>query len=298
MGAAYSYRPGLAEDFDDMGLAGRVAPGDGNDTYWSAVGNSTEYALNLSLAVATDLYPSASAWNARGAMTDRHLGVYKTANGENARLVARFRNDTGSTLRTLELYYDLECAWSRFTSTSLRRAALAASISSNATTWVALPAAFSAAATNANASVPAQQWMSDAEMDAWGMSRRNLGGTVDLTQAPYFTVPTGGTFYVRWDASGGSASTKQINVGVDNLRGPAGAQDIRIRSIAMAGASTELTSSGVADVSASQIVQYSADLLQTNWTDVVTNAGALPAPSKNSWSLGAVAPGFYRIVER
>ncbi len=79
-------------------------------------------------------------------------------------------------------------------------------------------------------------------------------------------------------------------------------QPIWIRSIARSG--TGITSrvlGSVGDAGAGvQVLQFSTNLLGTNWADLVTNALPLPAPYTNLWfdpALTATAR-FYRVKQR
>ncbi len=212
--AAYSYKSGLIETFDSMQMSTK-APMLNGQTLWSVFANGVEFAQNLIVSTNDTWGGETKGFNA-GTGTDRMLAFGKTGGmAENSFLIAGFSNETGKDLTEIELYYDLECCWVRYTgSQQVRSASLLASISTDGVTWNRLPA-LDATVSNTNAN-QALTWLSDAEMDRQSLSKRNIGGIISLSG----TVPPikpGQKFYIRW-ATDYVSSCKNMTYGIDNLR--------------------------------------------------------------------------------
>jgi len=93
-------------------------------------------------------------------------------------LTTRLLNATPSSLTEIELYYDLECCWTRLTGNAYRSAELIASISLDGTNWVHIPE-LDATVNNVDATQNTI-WLTDQEMDQQTLSQRNVGGIITL----------------------------------------------------------------------------------------------------------------------
>ena len=114
----------------------------------------------------------------------------------------------------IELYYDLECNWVSKGGGTVS-AALSVQISTNGTTFVPLGTNYNAAVSNTTTTT-FDTWLTDAQMDAQKLSKRNLGGIVTLP-AGWGSIQTGQVFYIRWVTGTQNASDK-VTYGIDNLR--------------------------------------------------------------------------------
>lgn len=215
LGAAYAYQAGFSEDFDSMGTTGTNAPGSGGHTYWSVFVNGNQQAESLYVNTWGGVV---DGHNAGGTVaTDRGLGIYRSAIGEPASLLtAHFQNQTGGNLDALELYFDLEVPWVRY-STSNRVAAIETWYSTDNANWSNMGAGF--AGQILNQSHTATTWLSDAEMDAESRALRSLGGVYALPSA----LSSGADFYVQWRAPGGSLdgnNRTHMLLSIDNITVP------------------------------------------------------------------------------
>jgi len=145
--------------------------------------------------------------------TDRSLAVGKASA---ATFTTKFVNDTANKLTEIELYYDMECPWVSKGKTVVT-AKLFGQISTNGTTWVSLPQ-LDSTISNSYATTT-ETWLTDAQMDAQKLSKRNVGGIIPLP-ATLGSIQKGQVFYIRWVTDSDNASYK-MTYGVDNLRGPA-----------------------------------------------------------------------------
>ena len=209
--AAYSYQFGMLETFDST--TGTNAPTLNGQSLWSVFANGVEFAQNLIVSTNATWGGETKGFNA-GTGTDRMLAFGKTGGmAENSFLIAGFSNETGKDLTEIELYYDLECCWIRYTN-QFRSAELVASISTNGVTWNRLPA-LDATVSNTNAD-QALTWLSDAEMDRQSLAKRNIGGIISLPET-VMPIKPGQKFYIRW-ATTTASSCKNMTYGIDNLR--------------------------------------------------------------------------------
>lgn len=137
---------------------------------------------------------------------DRLLSLYRSSNGHSLRWSRTFTNDTGQRIRSLDLTYDLELAWSRFDSSRSRDGQL--------TFWVD-GASRGTSSTLDNArftQTDAVRWLCDAEMDALGSSARGESTTLSgLNIAP------GASFTLEFGFQNGASAGRNVNIGVDNL---------------------------------------------------------------------------------
>jgi hypothetical protein len=212
---------GFFESFDQMGT-GTQAPGQPNgaawDSYWSLQlqgATPTEQYTSLSLPVASPLIDAYNAGSTGSA--DRAMGVYTTSNGNPARdMVARFRNDTGSSLSSLYVVFDVEFWIQRAMN---RWAGLQAFYSTDGTTWRNLGNSFEATmlntATNAGF----------VDGNAPANSMRGIGGLVDFSSMGLAPLGVGSTFYLRFSGSTGLVTpaghsinqNRQVGAFLDNL---------------------------------------------------------------------------------
>lgn len=217
----YAYQAGLEENFDAMQNSTEAPTLDGV-LLWSVVANGKELADQLVVSTSDTWGGSPVAFNA-GTDRDRLLAFGKTGGkAESSFLQTAFYNQTGDDLNEIELYYDLECCWIRFPGDKkLRQAGLAASISTNGTDWVSLPALN--AQLNNSSATEATTWLSDEQMNQQNLSRRNIGGLIAVPEA-LAPIQPGNKFYIRWSTMTLS-DHKNMTYGIDNLRGPAAVID-------------------------------------------------------------------------
>lgn len=229
MGSGYILRGGPAgavvENFDSMGPAGVMVPGDGVHTYWSVNVSNVERATNLFVA---NTFPSNGGFNGGPwpdsgltPATDRALGVYAGAVGDNPRsLTMVISNLTGADLTRFNLRFDVE-VWIVRNSGPQRYGGFQASFSSNGVNWRDLGNDFEAVFTYPDtAESTANNYWVDGNDPA--NSRRDVGGWVENV-----LVPAGQFFYLRFDAHGatltdpdgtGPYGNRQIGVALDNVR--------------------------------------------------------------------------------
>lgn len=212
---------GLYESFDQMGTGTR-APGQPNgagwDSYWSLQlqgAAPTEQYTSLSLPVAN---PPIDAYNAGSTgSSDRALGLYTTSNGNPTRdMIARFRNDTGTSLASMYLNFDVEFWIQQQRS---RWAGIQAFYSTNGTTWTDLGNAFEATLLNTTNTA------GFVDGNAAANAARMVGGQIDFSTYGLAPLGAGSTFYLRFSGSSGLTTpagmsanqNRQVGAFVDNL---------------------------------------------------------------------------------
>ncbi len=209
--AAYSYQFGMLETFDSMGTS-TSAPKLNGVPLWSVEPKAGEDDHSQKLKVPSDRMSGNThdGFNA-GAVgnTDRSLGLGKDKTGC---FTTKFVNNTGSKLTEIELYYDMECNW---VSKGKIVDKLFGQISTNGTTWISLPQ-LDCAVSNSSPTITTDTWLTDAQMDAQKLSKRNIGGIIPLP-ATLPSIAVGQNFYIRWVTD--SDNTRDtMTYGIDNLR--------------------------------------------------------------------------------
>lgn len=193
--AAYNYWEGFVETFDGMGQSNSV-PAEGKNTYWSIVSDKKECATRLVVADSSTKGEKKSGFNACGSYSDRHLSLGKTkAKPGHNYMVARFRNTTGHARKEIQLYYDMECSWTKYDGKKPSSASFTVSYSTDRTQWITMPN-FGATINNSGAT-KVSSWLSDREMDTQALAVRSIGGTFLLPQV----LPSDADFYIRWDVT-------------------------------------------------------------------------------------------------
>lgn len=137
---------------------------------------------------------------------DRLLSLYRSSNGHSLRWGRTFANDTGRTIRSLELTYDLELAWSRFDARRSRDGRL--------TFWVdGSSRGTSSQLDNGQfGNDDAVRWLCDDEMDALSSSSR--GETTTLSG---LNIGPGASFRLEFGFTSGRSAGRNVNIGIDNL---------------------------------------------------------------------------------
>lgn len=158
-------------------------------------------------------------WWASGAGTgDRSVAVYRNSTTATIRWRRRFLNDTGRTIVGLRIRYDVEVSWCRQQATD--PAAPDHGSLAGAVAWFTVdgrnPVAVGPMVTN-DAVGPGdhQRWLTDAEMDALGLSIRGVEEVLtDLD------VPPGAELSLRWGQAyiGVSDNEHRLVLGIDNLQ--------------------------------------------------------------------------------
>lgn len=210
---AYPYQFGMIETFDAMQTSTN-APQLNGTNLWSVTAEKVESASKLK-TVAPSIFSFLKrvvGYNA-GSGTNRVLALFVDGTATtNSYFTTRFVNMTGNTLTNLELYYDLECCWIHLAHGAHQSGKLTASISTNGTNWVALTN-LNGSVSSSNATISAA-WLTDDQMDAQKLSRRNIGGIIPLPAA-LPSIQAGQGFYIRWTVDSGS---KDMVYGIDDLR--------------------------------------------------------------------------------
>lgn len=272
---AYSYKSGLMETFDSIGT-GNIAPKLDGENLWSVLVNSQEYAQNLK--VTTTDGRSSVGYNA-GALnnTDRSLAVGKSSGSY---FITKFVNATASELTEIELYYDMECNWVS-KGGGLVISSLSVEISTNGTTWVSMGSMYNAAVSN-KATTTFDRWLTDSQMDAQKLSKRNVGGITALPVG-IESIKAGQVFYIRWVTKTMNSSDK-TTYGIDNLRTGTdsdndGLSDAKEASLGTSPNNADSDSDGLSD---GDEVAYGTDPLDsTSVFTVEMKSAPAPAPATN-----------------
>ncbi len=306
MGAGYVLRAGPAgavvENFDSMGPTGTQAPGNGEHTFWSVNVSNTERATNLFVA---NTFPANGGFNGgpwAPPETDRALGVYAGAVGDNPRsMTMMITNLTGADLTRFLFQFDVE-VWIVRNSGPQRYGGIQASFSADGVNWRDLGNAFEAVFQYPNTAEDssANYWVNGNDP---ANSARNVGGWVENVN-----VPAGQVFYIRFDAHGatltdpdgtGPYANRQIGVAVDNIRveaeGGVAPPEVIIpaASLRYQQGSFSFTLPGTIN-GKNYVLEFSPSLPATQWTSIMTVQGN-GQPVMFSHSAASNATGFYRL---
>jgi hypothetical protein len=278
--AAYSYKSGLVENFDSMKMTTKAPTNQSGQTLWSVeLWGSTDFAQNLTVASAANGGRSSTGFNAGAASnTNRLLAIGKASS---ATFTTKFVNDTANKMTEIELYYDMECPWVSKGKTVVT-AKLFGQISTNGATWISLTQ-FDSAISNSTTTTT-DTWLTDAQMDAQKLSKRNVGGIIPLP-ATLPSIAAGQTFYIRWVTDSDNASDK-MTYGIDNLRTFADSDNDGLSDTkeAVLGTNPNKADSDGDGMSDGEEFAYGTDPLDlTSAFDIELKIGTPPSPELDSY---------------
>jgi hypothetical protein len=213
-----------SQNFDTVGQAALTSPGAGNSAAigtvlpgWAVTANNANQA-NVVIANSTTWGGGVGAYLATGNGTDFSLSSYQTGAGAVTFITYTFVNSGATTLTDLVGSFDYESGWSRFNSTASRTAGFEVGM----TYVVTPPGGPSVASTPANTwhvsnsqitlAADVTTWLTDARMDALGLSSRNL--SFALTGV---TLDPGDSLTLKWEQSVYSGD-KNMAQGIDNFK--------------------------------------------------------------------------------
>lgn len=228
-GVAHADSVLYSQDFDAAGQAALIAAGAGGTasapTGWTMRVNNANATNSLIVSDGSTVWGGAYAgYYATADSQDFALGYYPSSTGANNYIV--FNYVAGSDIQNVNGSFDMELAWSRYDSGTARTGGFNngfryqinhPAIDARGYAWGTLLAG-GLTASNANVA-SAADWLTDAEQDAMGLSRRNV----------QFSIPealqAGDTLTLVWFGDYSSGSLRNMLVGVDNfeLRGTSAA---------------------------------------------------------------------------
>ena len=162
-------------------------------------------------------------WSFRAESPDRALTLYKSNANNSIGWRLELTNNTGQPLTELRMLFDFEVPWVRFDATeNTRLAAFEVFVDQDGPGGMARQN-IGASPVLSNAGVPAgeaRRWYTDAEMDAFGLSARDI-----FIDATGLNIPDGQTYYLEFGTIGAGpagVNGRNMNEGIDNLRLVAG----------------------------------------------------------------------------
>jgi len=211
------------ENFDTIGQAALVSPGAGLTTPLASIlpgwavtaNNATQTNVKIGNGIIGGGY-SIGAYLATGDGSDFHLSIYTTAPGGVDKMSYSYTNTGLIPLSGIVGSFDFESGWSRLDNTvpgNFRTAGFAKGLTYkiNAGSVISL----AGTATNVNNSLAATdvEWLSDAQMDAAGLSVRNIGFTLGAA-----VLNPGDILTLEWDKGTNIGDRKHLAQGIDNLK--------------------------------------------------------------------------------
>lgn len=196
-----------SESFDSMGVSGTSTP-----AHWSVtVGGDSNGSTTVTPRFTT-VETSGSVNDGLNAGTisgsDRWLGYYAGAPGDDRKINVSFSNNSGVAITQLNIEYDMKLWVNRLSAN--RWGGLTLEYSSDNTNWVSMGTSFSGSLTNNGLSASSSPyWVNN------GPELSNLGGTYVLPSS----IANGSTFYLRWNGNNspipsGYNTNDRKNVGI------------------------------------------------------------------------------------
>ncbi len=197
---------GVFEAFDSMGTSGTSAPENAWELF--VAGDPDQATLGVGPSWPSNTGFNGGPWAGAGftdPVSDRALGVYAGATGDQRTITMGVRNDTGADLDQLHLVYDVEKWIQRVAG---RSGGFQVRFSLDGSSWTSLGSEFRTVLSTDGALVT-DYWVNGNELAA-----RGVGGTFATPQS----IADGETFLLQWDGRGiGASQNKNVGVFLDNV---------------------------------------------------------------------------------
>jgi hypothetical protein len=203
-GWTQTHGPVYSENFDGS-TTSLIATG------WSGYVISNTTIIDGDVGPLTTWGGVAQPYHTQSVAGDRAFGFYKSSDANPAWIQLAYTST--KTLTNISVKFDLESTWLRNSPSGTKNLGFNNLMYSTngGSTWTTLgtvgPVTFST-----SASIPASTWLSDAQMDANGLSSRNITFVL-----PGLTLNTSDVLLIRWDCPYSLSNSKNIQTNIDNF---------------------------------------------------------------------------------